>query len=224
MKELWSWKSLASRPLVSDGTVVVVPHDDVHCFELKTGKVVWERQGKGEFGPHGAHLSGCAWQGLFVSCIGSYVVALDLKNGKTVWKWEPKADGGLTGWCPYDGRGYYFFSCGRYMITNLATGELLFEKWLGRYVPAPVRGKKSGLMVGTRSAGGETWRATIVVSETHAFLTNQSGQIVALERETGEVVQVVEVDGMPLNEPVIYQSRLLLTDMSPAAYCFEGAS
>jgi outer membrane protein assembly factor BamB len=211
MKELWSWKSLASRPLVSDGTVVVVPHDDVHCFELKTGKVVWEKHGRNEWG---AHLPGCAWQGKYVGFLGGQLTALELKTGKVVWRW-PLPDDAVTGWYPYDGRGYVFLYGGTYIVLDLASGKQVFERWLGRYVPEPVKGKKSGLMVGTRGAGGETWRANIVVSETHAFLTCQSGQIVALERETGEVVQVVEIDGMPVYEPAIYQNRLLLTDMSP---------
>jgi hypothetical protein len=57
-------------------------------------------------------------------------------------------------------------------------------------------------------------------------VSKPSGQIVVLGRETGEIEQVVEIDGMPVGrtEPVIYQNRLLLTDFNAAVYCFEGAA
>jgi hypothetical protein len=46
-----------------------------------------------------------------------------------------------------------------------------------------------------------------------------------LGRETGEVEQVVEIDGMPAGGgPMMDENRLLLTDFNPAVYCFEGAA
>lgn len=84
-------------------------------------------------------------------------------------------------------------------------------------------------MVAAEGARGpaRTWHdVRLSVSETHAFLTNASGQIVVLKRDTSEIEQVVEIDGMPHPgmEPIVYEGRLLVMDIGGNIYCFEGAA
>lgn len=223
---LWKVPELASNPLVSDGSVVIRADDDITCYDLRTGAVRWSRRGP-EFG--GEQFGGKAWgigfiwRDLFVVSVGWPILlrALEVATGRTVWE----AEFDSKSW-PYGDRTYGFDSGrGVYSILDLSTGKVVFEKFIGKTVPAPVRGEKSGLIASVRGQEPESWRATVAVSETHAFLTNASGQIVVLARDTGEVEQVVEIDGMPagFGGPVIYENRLLLTDFNAAVYCFQGA-
>ncbi len=217
---LWKVPELASNPLVSDGHVVIRADDDVTCFDLRTGAVRWNRAGT-EFGGKCWQM-GFIWRDWFLVRIGEplLLTALELSTGKTVWRTDFPVF-----WCqPYGDRAYGLNTKGVYTILDLATGKVVFEKEIGRTVPAPVIGEKRGLMVGTAGLEPESWRSVICeVSETHAFLQNVSGQIVVLGRDTGEVEQIVEIDGMPASLPVIYENRLLLTDFNAAVYCFEGA-
>jgi len=73
-------------------------------------------------------------------------------------------------------------------------------------------------MVAARGTEPQSWRdVRVAVSETHVFLQNSSGQIVALGRETGEVEQVVEIDGMPMGraEPVLRHERIPPLTLGP---------
>jgi outer membrane protein assembly factor BamB len=218
----WEIPKLVAGPLVGDEERVISPGDDVTCFELRTGKVLWHRPGA-EFGGD-AYRPGCLWEGRFFCILGGQLTALDLETGRTLWRW--KLPSALHWWEPYDGRAYCFFD-GIYRIVDLSKGEQVFERSLGPHVPEPVRTKKTGLTAGTRGAEPASWRdVRVAVSETHAFLTNASGQIVVLKRDTAEVEQVVEIDTMPVarTPPVIYRNRLLLTGFDAAVYCFEGAA
>jgi outer membrane protein assembly factor BamB len=214
---LWKVPELASNPLVSDGTVLIRADDDVTCFDLRTGVVRWSRAGA-EFGGKCWQM-GFIWRDWFLVRIGEplLLTALELSTGKTVWRTDFPVQ-----WCePYGDRAYGVESTGIYRAIDLATGSVSFEIKLGD-VPEP-RGPKAGLMV-SRPSGSSAWRgATVAVSDSHAFVSKPSGQIVALGRETGEVQQIVEIDGMPASLPVIYENRLLLTDFNAAVYCFEGA-
>jgi outer membrane protein assembly factor BamB len=194
--------------------------EGVACHELRSGRVLWERP-ESELG--GSSELGCIWEGRFIHCMGAQLTALDLGTGQTLWRW--KLPGGLHWWHPYDGRGYVFIHPGRYIIVDLATGEQLFEKSLGPHVPVPLTKRKDGLRVvsGTRLA--PSWQyVRLSVSETHAFVVNASGQILVLVRDTGELEQVLELDGMPMMmEPIIYRNHLLISDFNASIYCFKGA-
>jgi outer membrane protein assembly factor BamB len=220
LQTLWAVPKLAKWPLVGNEDVVIWADADVVCYDLMTGAVRWQRP-KADFGGEGYRV-GCIWQGQFIHVLGGALTALDLKTGATIWRW-PLPDA-MHWWHPYDGRGYCFLD-GVYVIVDLATGKTLFERSYGPTVPAPVMKKKHGLRVEVRGQAANRWRSVrVVVSETNAFLQNESGQIVVLERDTGDVVQVVEIDGMPTGaEPVIYENHLLLTDFGAAVYCFKGA-
>jgi hypothetical protein len=227
LRVLWAVPKFAGT-LVSDGNVVIWPDRDVVAFDLLTGKERWRRR-EVELGGRSSSL-GCAWNGVFVVVIGGHLTAFDIGSGGIVWRW--KVPYFVHWWHPYkNGRAYLLFDgpepqrCGVYGIIDLRTGELLLERELGPAVPEPVCLRKKGFTAGTKGVPAEHWRdVRVVVSETHAFLQNASGQIVALKRDTGEVEEVVEIDGMPTGaEPVIYENRLLLTDFSAAVHCFEGA-
>jgi hypothetical protein len=220
MRVLWAVPKLAGT-LVSDGNVVIWPEDDVVALDLLSGREQWRRT-KGELGGH-VSRSACAWEGWFIVVTGAQLTALDLKTGRTVWRW--KVPSFFHWWHPYDGRAYFFLD-GVYAIVDLKEGKLLLECALGPAVPEPLRLKKKGLTAGTKGVPPEHWRdVRVVVSETHTFLQNASGQIVALKRDTGEIEQVVEIDAMPTGaEPVIYENRLLLTDFNAAVHCFEAAT
>lgn len=210
--------------LASDGMRCVTRDaDGTAGIDVNTGVVYWQRPasdvGQGFYVP-------CIWQdrfyGFYSQGVDGALMALDLETGKIVWRWV--VPGAVLGWYPYAGRAYCFFTAGRYRILDLASGEIICEKDLGLHVPVPVKGKKSGLMVSVRGQRLERWESTqVIVSETHAFLSNASGQIVVLKRDSGDVEQVVEIDGMPVGGPIIYENHLLIADFSPAAYCFEGA-
>jgi outer membrane protein assembly factor BamB len=221
---VWSKPDFTPRPLIGDGRVVIRAYKDTTCVDLKTGTSQWERA-KSDIGEC-FHVP-CIWQDRFCGFYSQgnegALMALDVKTGKTVWRWVvPTA---VLGWFPYAGRAYCLLHRGRYVVLDLVSGQVVFEKDLGAHVPVPMKGKKSGLMIGVRGERSERWENTqVIVSETHAFLANASGQIVALKRDTGEVEQVVEIDGMPASVPIIYENRLLITDMTPATYCFEGTS
>lgn len=218
LDQRWHVPKLAG-PLVSDGRVVVWYDRDVVAFDLESGRELWRRVEK-DVGL--GDLPGCAWNGCFIVLKGDHLTALDLETGRTVWREGLP----VTWWHPYcDGRAYAFTLDGVYLIVDLRTGRRLFEKALGPRVPEPARLKKQGLTYGARGQTLETWRSVrLVVSETHAFVQNYSGQIVVLKRDTGEVEQVLEIDAMPTGaEPVIYDGRLLLTDFNATVHCFVGA-
>ena len=135
-------------------------------------------------------------------------------------------------------------TAGKSWITPLPAGEmplLLGGKGLGAWLLYNEQGAHvdplgpenqlifhTGPLTGTTApTAGHPWRdARVAVSDTHAFVQRPSGQIAVLARDSGEVQQVLEIDGMPtgLTEPVIYHNHLLLTDFASSVYCFEGAS
>lgn len=215
---LWEVPELLLYPLVGDEQRVIRADEDVTCYDLKTGAVRWRRPGA-DFGGK-AYQMGFLWRDLFCVRIGEplLLTALDAETGKTVWR----ADFPVQ-WCqPYGDRAYGIESTGRYQILDLEAGRLVLERQLAD-VPGPT-GRKGGLTAAPMT--GHPWRdARVAVSETHAFIQRPAGQIVVLGRETGEVEQIVELDGMPIarTEPVIYENNLLLTDFNAAVYCFRGA-
>jgi hypothetical protein len=224
---LWKVPQSTAKALVSDGSGVILAEDDVTCYDLRTGALRWRRPGS-DFGNRPgldpalgkAYQMGFIWRDCFFVRIGEplLLTALEVKTGKTVWRTSFPVQ-----WCePYDGRAYGIEAKGMYRILDLAKGHTVFENAVAD-VP-PVSGPKRGLMVG-KASDAWPWRgSTVAVSETHAFVAKPSGQIVVLGRETGEVEQVVEIDGMPAShEPIIYDNHLLLTDFNAAVYCFRGA-
>jgi outer membrane protein assembly factor BamB len=204
---------------VAGSGYVIAPREGVWAFDLLTGMVRWHRPESDFVGP--ARKTGCVWEGKFISIIGGSVYALDVESGQTIWK----TDQGFVNWLPYQGRAYNLGSRGRYIIHDLASGEVLFQRDLGPYVPERVKMRKKGLTVGVEEGkSGPRWRDPLLaVSDTHTFVSTGSGQIVVLERDTGEVEQVVEIPGMPRGEPVIYENNLLLTDFNAFVHCFRGA-
>lgn len=222
LQQVWAVPNVASHPIVGDEGHLITADEDVRCRDPRTGRPLWERRGADLGG--GANRFGCIWRERFFGVMGAHLTSFDLKDGSIEWRW-PIGTKGMHWWHPYDGRGYFFLN-GIYVIVDLVSGKEVFRRELGSRVPEPVRLEKQGLTAGTRGAGPEHWRdVRLVVSETHAFVQNASGQIVVLERDTGEVVQVVEIDGMPTGaEPVIYENHLLLTDFNAAVHCFKGAA
>jgi len=220
LRELWRVDDLAMNPLVGDERHVIQADTDVTCYDLRSGKVLWQRS-RVELGGE-VYRYGCIWRGRYYVIFGGQLTCLDLKDGNTVWRWPLPSF--IHGWHPYDGRAYFLLDDG-YVIVDLEAGREVFRRAIGPRVPEPPRLKKRGLTAGTRGEDVTTWRgALVVVSETHAFLTNnRSGQIVVLERETGELVQVAEFEGMSTIEPVIYDNHLLIADFNATVHCFSGA-
>lgn len=223
-KPLWSKPWLMTHPPASDGSVAIWARDNVSCVDVRSGALRWERREE-ELGKGATHL-GFIWKGLYVVRVGRprCLTAFDLATGRTVWR----SDEGAFFWCqPYGDHVHCFDVHGVYLVLDLVNGKEVFRKSVGRTVPEPIRTPKKGLMVGTRGAEPESWRdVRVAVSETHVFLQNASGQIVVLGRETGEVEQVVELEGMPIarTEPMIYRNCLFVADFNAAVYCFEGTS
>lgn len=217
LQHLWQVKGLVLNPPVSDGRVVIVAEDDVTAFDLRTGALRWQRPGS-DFGGKCWQM-GFIWRDLFFVKVGEplLLTALEVKTGTTVWRTDFPVQ-----WCePYGERAYGIEANGGYKVLDLETGKLVFERKVAD-VPTAT-GPKKGLMV-EREPGLWPWRGTtLALSETHAFLVRQAGQVVALGRDTGEVEQVVEIEGMPAGLPIIYENRLLLSDFNAAVYCFEGA-
>jgi outer membrane protein assembly factor BamB len=216
---LWKVDEFASNPLVSDGQVVVRADDDVTCYDVQTGAIRWKRPGTDFDGK--AWQMGFIWRDWFFVRIGEplLLTALELSTGRTVWRTDFPVQ-----WCqPYGDCAYGVEAEGVYRAIELATGNTTLQVKLSR-VPQGSN-PKTGLIV-SRESDSWPWRdSRVAVSETHAFVSKPSGQIVILARETGQVEQVVEIDGMPAGrgEPIIYENRLLLTDFNAAVYCFEGA-
>ncbi len=225
LKPLWSVHESIRDPLVGDEHRVIRGDADVTCYALRSGKVLWRRTGA-ELGG-AAYRCGCIWRGQYIVFLGDALTSLDVRDGRTMWRCPLSRP--MYGWYPYAGRGYCLLdaSVGVYAIIDLEKGQQIFEKVLGPRVPEPVRKDKvRGLSVGARGADATPWRDTsIVVSETHAFLTHgRLGRVVVLERDTGEVVQCVEFGGMPTIEPVIYNNHLLIADFNATVHCFRGAA
>jgi outer membrane protein assembly factor BamB len=218
LQHLWQVKGLVLNPPVSDGRVVIVAEDDVTAFDLRTGAQRWQRRGS-DFGGKCWQM-GFIWRDLFFVKVGEplLLTAFEVNTGRTVWRTDFPVQ-----WCePYGERAYGIEANGAYKVLDLGTGKLVFERKVA-HVPM-VTGPKEGLTV-ERDPGLWPWRGTtLAVSETHVFLLRQAGQVVALGRDTGEVEQVVEIDGMPAGLPIIYENRLLLTDFNACVYCFEGAA
>jgi outer membrane protein assembly factor BamB len=221
---LWTKPWLVTQPPATDGSAAVFADQAVWCVELRNGKVRWEHTEE-KLGKGAMHM-GCIWGGMYVVRVGRprRLTAFDLQSGTTVWRADA---GGFFWFQPYGDHAYCFDLDGEYVVLTLEKGEEVFRKPIGKTVPEAIRTPKKGLMVGTSGAEPESWRdVRVAVSETHVFLQNASGQIVVLGRETGEVEQVVEIDGMPMGrtEPIIYRNHLLLADFNARVYCFEGAS
>lgn len=216
LEPLWEVPQAPANALVGDEKRVIRADHDVTCYDLNTGAVRWHRPGS-DFGGK-AWQMGFLWGELFVVRIGQplLLTALSAATGRTAWRTEFPVS-----WCePYGNRVFGVTPRGLYQIADLETGRVLRSRQLSD-VPLPM-GPKSGLAVATASAW--PWRdAVLSVSETHVFVQRPAGQIVVLERETGEVEQIVELDGMPASHSVVYEGRLLLTDFAAAVYCFAGA-
>jgi outer membrane protein assembly factor BamB len=222
---LWSNSTAPQYPLVGDDAVVIQADDDaIVCHELRTGAVRWNRTAAELDG--GAYALGCIWNGMFIVRCGADakgLTAFDLAQGKVVWKARGYP---FMWWHPYEGRSYGLTIDGVYVIIDLANGEVVYEKLVSPRVPVPVVLEKTAGRGFQMDLGSPPrWHNTkIAVSETHSILVNTSGQIVVLARDTGDVEQIVEIDGEPLGraEPVIYEGHLLVTDFDAAVYCFRG--
>ena len=221
LRPLWTVPEAISNPLVGDERHVIRADADVTCHDLRGGKVLWRRMG-GQLGGQ-AYQYGCIWRERYYVVFGDTLTCLDLESGKTVWRWPLPSF--IYAWHPYGGRAYFLLEDG-YVVADLETGKEVFRRALGARVPEAERKdrkKMHGLRAGSK--GAWPWRGTsVVVSETHAFLTNDPlGRIMVLARETGELVQVLEFGGMPTIEPVIYDNHLLIADFNATVHCFRGA-
>jgi outer membrane protein assembly factor BamB len=221
---LWSSPAGLLCPLVGDDELVVEADGGIVCREVRSGRVRWSRTASEVGG--GAHGLGCIWNEAFiVRGVGDAkaLTALDLSRGGRVWE----APGyPLMWWHPYDGHAYGFTIDGRYVVIDLLNGQVALEKLVSPRVPvAAVGDKPAGRRFQAELGSPPRWQnATLAVSETHAFIMNESGQLVILGRESGAIEQIVEIDGKPMAqaEPVIYMGHLLLTDFDAAVYCFKG--
>ena len=217
LENLWRVERLILNAPVSDGQVAIIGEDSVCCYDLHGGAVRWQHPGS-DFGGKCWQM-GFIWRDLFVVKIGEplLLTAFDVKTGKTVWRTDFPVQ-----WCePYGERAYGIEAKGAYKILDLATGKIVFEKVVEK-VPPPESPRK-GLVL-ERDPDAWPWRDTLAaVTETHTFLVKRTGQIIALKRDSGELEQVVEIEGMPASLPIIYENRLLLTDFNASVYCFEGA-
>ena len=191
---------------------------DVTCVDLETGAPRWSHTGK-DLGGRPSR-PGCIWDGKFI-VVANGLRAFDLVTGKQVWHWPlPRA---LYWWHPYAGRAYLFIGGATYVIVDLATGQEVFRRTLGPTVPLDPTGR---LRASKRERQPPSWHSTkIVVSETHAFLDNDTGHVVALKRDTGEVEQVLETGSMNLGlEPAIYDNHLFRIDDYAVLHCYKGSS
>lgn len=138
-----------ATPLIHQGKVVCVgAFGDVHCLELKTGKAIWKKHYKDDFGatkpPVWGHCTSPVLADGKVVLHPGDIVALDPSTGKVVWKAEAAGPnysnflvatfGGVAQLIGYDAR-----SLGAW---DVKTGKRLWEMEVdnskGYIVPQPV--------------------------------------------------------------------------------------
>lgn len=135
-----------------DGKVVYTFSKEGHvfCFELKTGKKVWERQvaddhnlPKPKWGFSGSPL--VIDNGLYLNA-GTHGIALNKRNGKTVWK-SGTGNAGYASLIPYEYKGtqsVLVFSGDTLWCVNAKTGKSLWSQgWrtshdVNSAVPVPI--------------------------------------------------------------------------------------
>jgi outer membrane protein assembly factor BamB len=216
-RTVWSIQGDRRLAPVSDGNVVVIADEGIVAYNIRTGAPLWRRQ-EGDLGGEPRQAS-CIWRDQLIVRVGG-IRSLEVTAGRELWR-TPLYQ--FSCWQVYGDRAYGFTMDGLYLVLDLAAeGQLLLKKDLSQMTIEPPR-PTAALQV-VRSESEPPWlRATMAVSETHVFLQSAAGQVISFERDTGELHQVLQIGGMPLIEPIIYQNRLLTADFDACVYCFEGA-